>query len=641
MSRWDLVVIGGGSGGLTAATIAARVGARVLLVDKTRLGGDCLYDGCVPSKALIASARLAHQMQRASEYGLQRDPVRADIAAVMARIRAIQAEIARHESPDAMRALGVEVAFGGARFLDAHTIRIGEDRTEIGERFILATGSRAVAPAISGLEEAGALNHVSVFALEHLPARIAVIGGGPIGVELGHALARLGAKVTILQRAPQLLEREEPDVSRHLAEAFAREGIDVRLSTSVASVHREGESKIVVLADGQRIAVDEILVSAGRRPVLDGLGLEAAGVRANERGIIVDDRLRTSQPHVFAAGDCSGGPQFTHWAEYEARIATRNALFRGSEHRSIRVVPWVTFTDPEVARVGLTESEARARHGDVHVHRFPFARIDRALTEGEASGFAKVIVDRKERVLGAHIIGPRAGEALGEWVLAMEHGLRLPDVGRAIHVYPTIARINRRVADEVFLEHGLPSWMIHLGARFSPVRLASDEQDSIETPSPKKRWATWVLGLLLIAEGLGKALAPAAYIAALSAFELIPRGLLWPIGIVWMVVEMASGAGLLVAGIARRVPRWTRVAATAAFVVSIAYAIMTTRAYVFGLAIENCTCFGKYLAQRLSPFVLAQDAYMLFYTGWQLTKVRRWTGVASSEPPSKERRIAR
>ena len=223
-----------------------------------------------------------------------------------------------------------------------------------------------------------------------------------------------------------------------------------------------------MLEGGGEIAADEIFVAVGRRATLDGLALERAGIVTNDRGIVVDDALLTSQPHVFAVGDCAGGPQFTHWAEYEARIATRNALFRGTERRSMRIVPWVTFTDPEVARVGMTEDEARAHHDGVHVHRFPFSRVDRALTEGEGSGFAKVVVDKKERILGAHLIGPEAGEALAEWTLAMQHDLKLTDVGRAIHVYPTRARINRRVADDVFLAHGLPSWVVRLGARFSP-----------------------------------------------------------------------------------------------------------------------------------------------------------------------------
>lgn len=618
---WDLIVIGGGSAGLTAATVAARVGARVLLVDKTRLGGDCLHDGCVPSKALLASARLAHRMRRAPEFGIAPVGVQVDLAAVMARIRAVQAEIAKHDSPEAMGALGVEVAFGGARFLDARTVRIGKDRTEVGDRFVIATGSSAVAPRVPGLSEVGFLNHANVFGLERLPARLAVMGGGPIGVEIGQAFARFGSAVTILERAARLLEREEPDVSRHLADVLAREGIDVRLSCRVASVRRDGERKVVVLEGGGEIVADAIFVAVGRRPTLDGLGLAAARIATSERGIVVDDALRTSQPHIFAVGDCAGGPQFTHWAEYEARVATRNALFRGTERRSMRIVPWVTFTDPEVARVGMTEEEAHAHaHQErVHVHRFPFARVDRALTEGEGSGFAKVVVDARERILGAHLIGPGAGEALVEWTLAMQNDLKLSDVGRAIHVYPTLARINRRVADDVFLAHGLPSWVLRLGARFSPA-----PSEASAPPSPKKRWATWVLGALYVAQGLGKALAPSGYVVALDAFDLFPRAALWPVVVTWTAIELLAGAGLLYAGLARRVSRGAVYAAAAALVVGVAYAVMTTRATLLHIHVGNCTCFGKFMAQPLSPFVLAQDALMLVYTAWQLAKVRGW-----------------
>jgi pyruvate/2-oxoglutarate dehydrogenase complex dihydrolipoamide dehydrogenase (E3) component len=495
MEKYDLIVIGGGSGGLTATTIAARLGARVLLVDKTSLGGDCLHDGCVPSKALIASARLAHQMRRAREFGLGDVEVKVDIAQVMQRIRDIQGVIGEHDSAEAMRALGAEVMFGGARFVDAHTVEIGGQVQVAGERIIIATGSQAMAPPIPGLAEAGYLNHVSIFKIERLPRRIAVLGGGPIGVEIGQSLQRLGAQVTIIQGPARLLEREEPEVAAHLAKALRDEGVDVRLAQRATRIEKRGDEKVVharsdlkkwqeemerggahvdpslLPPDPAPLVVDEVFVAVGRRPTLDALNLEAAGVETSPRGVVVDDELRTSVSHIFAVGDCAGGPQFTHWAEYEARIATRNALFVGSESRAMEVVPWVTFTDPEVARVGLTEAEARREHGDeAHVHRFHFDHLDRALTEREPGGFCKVVVDKKERVLGAHIIGHNAGEALSEWVLAMEHPgeIKLGDIAKAIHAYPTMVRINRRVGDMEFIDHGVPGWQIKLAARFKP-----------------------------------------------------------------------------------------------------------------------------------------------------------------------------
>jgi pyruvate/2-oxoglutarate dehydrogenase complex dihydrolipoamide dehydrogenase (E3) component len=471
-NRYDLVVIGGGSGGLTAATIAAKLRARVLLVDRAQLGGDCLHDGCVPSKALIASARLAHQMRRAREYGLESDAVRVSFRSVLERIRAIQATIGEHESVAAMRAAGVDVLLGGARFVDPRTIEVGGETRVRADRVIIATGSRPVTPPIPGLADAGFLDYVSLWKLDALPPRIAVIGGGPVGVEMGQALHRLGAKVTLVQSAPRLLMREEAEIAESLLRVFEKEAIDVRLGAELERVEGAGGKKIVSFRRGESVdavEVDAIFVAVGRRANVEALALDKAGVAANDRGIIVDDRLRTSQPHIWAIGDCAGGPQFTHWAEYEGRVAARNALFAGSEKRSMKLVPWVTFTDPEVARVGLTEAEAKEQHPRAHAHRWDFARLDRALTEGEPGGFIKVVVDESERVLGAHIIGHHAGEALAEWVLAMRHRLRLSDVGGAIHVYPTITRINRRVADMPFFEHGVPGWLVRLAARFKPL----------------------------------------------------------------------------------------------------------------------------------------------------------------------------
>jgi pyruvate/2-oxoglutarate dehydrogenase complex dihydrolipoamide dehydrogenase (E3) component len=256
-----------------------------------------------------------------------------------------------------------------------------------------------------------------------------------------------------------------------LHEAFAAEGITLKLSASTVRVQRDGTQKEVVIEQGgktQSIPCDEVLVAVGRQPVFDALHLAAAGVETTKRGIAVDDTLRTSQPHIFAVGDCNGGPQFTHWAEYEARIATRNALYRGSSKRSMKILPWVTFCDPEVAHVGMTLDEARQTRGggQAHEHVFPYSRLDRAICESDPVGMIRVVVDRADKVLGAHIVGKGAGEALTEWVLAMEHGISLGKIGSAIHVYPTLSRINRRVADEAFLEHGVSAWTHRLFARF-------------------------------------------------------------------------------------------------------------------------------------------------------------------------------
>ena len=469
--HYDLIVIGGGSGGLTAVTMAARLGARSLLVDRESLGGDCLHYGCVPSKSLIASARAAHTLRNAGKFGLESVSQDIDFGRVMDRVDRIRDEIGSHETPEAIRRLGVDVALGGARFIDESTLEIAGSCQVTADKFVIATGSHAVAPEIPGLAEAGFIDHVGLFRLRECPGRLAVIGGGAIGSEMGQALSRLGSEVTIIQRAPRLLPREEPEISAVLQAVFEEEGISLLLSASPVRISHDGSDKVVEVeqnGESTTIRCDEILVAVGRKPVIDALDLKAAGIEKNARGIIVDERLRTSKPHIFAVGDCNGGPQFTHWAEHEARIATRNALYRGSSKRSMDLLPWVTFTAPEVARVGMTVAQARAATRDdrIHEHVFPYSHLDRAVCESDTAGMIKVVVDDADKVLGAHIVGPGAGEALTEWVLAIEHKLPLARIGSAIHVYPTLSRINRRVADEAFLAHGVSAWTNRLFARF-------------------------------------------------------------------------------------------------------------------------------------------------------------------------------
>lgn len=471
--HYDLVVIGGGSAGLTAVTMAARLGASSLLVDRESLGGDCLHYGCVPSKSLIASARMAHTMRHAEKFGLGSVDQSVDLARVMGRVDRIREQIGSHETPEAIRELGVDVALGGASFIDEFTIEIDQSYPVTGARFLIATGSHAVAPDIPGLVECGFIDHVDLFSLQELPDRLAIIGGGSIGTEMGQALSRLGSQVTIIQRATRLLPKEDPDISAVLQKTFAEEGMELLLSANPVRVARsDGKKQIEIEQHGNthEINCDEILVAVGRKANTDTLHLSAAGIRTNAKGIVVDDSLRTNKPHIFAVGDCNGGPQFTHWAEYEARIATRNALYRGTSKRSMQTLPWVTFTDPAVARVGMTIDEARtaANNSGVHEHVFPYSRLDRAVCESDTIGMIKVVVDKSDKVLGAHIIGPGAGEALTEWVLAIEHRLPLSRIGNAIHVYPTLSRINRRVADEAFLAHGVSRWTNRLFAKFKP-----------------------------------------------------------------------------------------------------------------------------------------------------------------------------
>ena len=461
MDEYDLVVVGGGSAGLTAATFAGRVGARVLLVDRERLGGDCLWTGCVPSKALIRCAAVAHTARRSGEYGVLTEPT-VDFPAAMAHVSRAMARIAAADSPAALAAHGVEVAFGGALFLGPHRLQIGEREVGAG-RVVLATGARPIPPPIAGLAEAGYLDHVSLWSLAESPRRLAVVGGGPVGVEMAQAFARLGARVTLVQRAARLLPRDDAELSG-LLHGYLGEELTVLVGATVVGVQRHGAEKVLAVrsAGGEReLICDEVLVATGRRPVLEGLDLDAAGVHATERGIEIDAALRTSATGVFACGDCTGGPQFTHVAESQARVATRNALFRGRA-RLRRTIAWTTFTDPELAQVGLTEARAREEGRDIRVYRFEYGDLDRAVCDGVTRGRAKMVCDRRGRILGASLLGAYAGEAASELAVAADAGLTIRQLGASIHVYPTFSRVVRRLSDQAFMDDGFSPLTLRL-----------------------------------------------------------------------------------------------------------------------------------------------------------------------------------
>lgn len=452
--EYDLVVIGGGSAGLTAAAFAGRVGARVLLVDRERLGGDCLWAGCVPSKALIRCAAVARSARRSGEFGVRTDPT-VDFPGAMGHVRRTMERIAVGDSPEALAAQGVETAFGGARFVAPRRLRIG-DREVRSRSVIVATGARPSPPGISGLAETGYLDHVSLWSLAELPRRLAVVGGGPVGVEMAQAFARLGAQVTLVQRGERLLPRDDAELTG-LLRGCLEEELTVLCGAAVVGAQRRGAEKVLAVrtADAEHdLVCDEVLVATGRRPALDGLDLEAGGVRSTARGIEVDVGLRTSAAGVFACGDCTGGPQFTHVAEAQARVATRNALFRGRS-RFARTLAWTTFTDPELAQVGLTEAQAREQDANVRVHRFEYGDLDRAVCDGETRGRAKLVCDRRGRILGASLLGARAGEAASELTVAVDEGLTIRRLGASIHVYPTFSRIVRRLSDQAFMDDGV------------------------------------------------------------------------------------------------------------------------------------------------------------------------------------------
>lgn len=457
LRRYDLVILGGGTAGLVAALGAAGVGARVALVTREAPGGDCLWTGCVPSKSLIAAADLAHRMRHADAVGLERVRPRIDFARVMAHVHGARERIAPQDSADRLRHEGVTVVEGQGRFAGSGEIAV-DGRTLPFRRALIATGSRPALPPVPGLDQVAPLTNETVWDLTELPGRLAILGGGPIGCELGQAFARLGSDVTLIELEDDLLGKEEPEARALIARRLRAEDVQLRLG---ARATRARMGSLTVQAHGveANIDFDRVLVAAGRRPESDGLGLAAVGVKVDGRGaVVVDDRLRTSARGVFAAGDVTGALPFTHVAGYHGRTVVANALFGARGRVAYDAVPWVTFTDPEVARVGLAEADARARWGDrATVWRYDYARLDRAITAGRAEGFAKLVGDPRGHLVGATVAAPAGGEAIAELAAWIVQGRRIDDVSRTVHAYPTFAEGPARAADE------------HLRARyFSP-----------------------------------------------------------------------------------------------------------------------------------------------------------------------------
>jgi dihydrolipoamide dehydrogenase len=452
-TQYDLTIIGGGSGGLTAARIAASLSAHVLLIDKERLGGDCLNYGCVPSKSLIHVARVVQQAKDAARLGL----VPADRDVNMANVSAyIQGVIGRVADNEKVYTEGVTVKFGTVAFTSATELTLNGERIT-SRSTVIATGSHPLIPRIEGLEETRYLTNEDVFNLTHLPASLVVVGGGPIGVELGQAFERLGTRVTIIEGLDRILPKEDPEVSATLTEVLRSEGITIATGAVFVKASRKGEKKVVTAKQGEQFLTfeaDEILVTLGRRPNVEGLHLEAAGVTYDTKGIQVDDYLQTSAANIFAIGDVIGGYLFTHVAAYQAGVAVRNALVPlGKKKVDYRVVPWCTFTDPEVARVGLTPDEAEQQHKQIRMVKLPWAEIDRAQAENETTGFIKLVLSgKKDELVGAHMVGAHAGELLGEMALAMRHHLGLNDILDTIHAYPTMNTGIQQAVFEAYLE---------------------------------------------------------------------------------------------------------------------------------------------------------------------------------------------
>jgi pyruvate/2-oxoglutarate dehydrogenase complex dihydrolipoamide dehydrogenase (E3) component len=450
---YDLGVIGGGAAGLSAAAGAAMLGAKVLLVEAEKsLGGDCLRYGCVPSKTLIHTANLRRAMGEAPRFGLAAcDPPPADMAKVAARIREVITIIGRHDCVERFEKLGVEVAFDYPVFTDDHAVRL-EDRSVTCAKWVVATGSSPVVPGGFGLAEAGVLTNRELFSLERLPARLAVLGAGPVAVEMAQAFSRLGSKVTLVHRGRGILKRADAELAGLLRDRLAAEGLNFAEDAVIKRVVRDGGvTRIEGVRDGAPFTLDceAVLAALGRAPNVDGLGLDKAGVAFGPGGIAVDARMRTSRPHIFACGDVTGAYQFTHAAGYEASVAVANAVLRLPRMADYRYFPWVAFTGPELGQIGMTESEARAAGIDCRVVAEDFAASDRAQAEGETFGRIKLVLGPKGRVLGVSILGARAGELICEWAAVLGAGATLTRLAGVVHPYPTYGELNKTMAGKV------------------------------------------------------------------------------------------------------------------------------------------------------------------------------------------------
>ena len=453
---FDVVVIGGGAAGLVASTGTAALGDRTALIEKNKLGGDCTWYGCIPSKALLKSSQVLSLCKRSSEFGLSAPAdIRYDPAGVMPRVRAIVNKISTHHPPEVFEKRGLRVLFGAPQVIDNTKIELN-GRIISAKRFILCTGSRPFLPPVDGLADAGYLTNETVFDIERLPKSMIVMGGGPIGVELSQAFARLGVEVTIVEMLDRLLYREDKEIGDVLVSVLEKEGIKILTERQVVSCSREGAMVAVTLKgkDDQRtvIKAEQLLVAVGRAANVEGLGLERAHVAFSVKGVRVDNTLKTSVPNIYACGDAVGPYQFSHMAEYQAIIAAGNALFPFKRHVDYASVPWCTFTDPEVAHLGLTEEGARKQFKNVKVLRSSYADNDRAVTDGEEIGFAKVICRSDGRILGAHIVGAAAGELIHEYVLVKSLRLKVTALSPALHIYPTRAQVVKRTADNYYLE---------------------------------------------------------------------------------------------------------------------------------------------------------------------------------------------
>ena len=467
---FDIGVLGGGAAGLTITAGAAQLGAKTLLVEKApALGGDCLHYGCVPSKTLIRTARVYHEIQHAAKYGLpQVDLQPVDFRQVSQRIRSVISIIQKHDSVERFCSLGARVEFGQAEFIDEHSIRLN-GKTFSAKTWTIATGSSPATPPFDGLDSVSYLTNKDIFSMDVLPGSMIILGGGPIAIEMAQAFSRLGSRITVIQRSAQILSKEDKDMADTVMEKLTDEGVFFALGSSIVSIADKNGSKEVTFKNDageiKTIAADVLLVAMGRAPNVNGLGLEKIGLAYTNKGIEVDNRLRTNHKHIYAAGDITGQYQFTHAAGYEGGIVVSNAIFHLPRKADYTFLPWCTYTSPELASIGLNEKGATAAGIKYSVWTEEFRNNDRSLAEGEETGKIKMLLDEKEKPIGIQILGLHGGELLGEWVAILNGKVKLSTLAGAIHPYPTLGEINKRVAGS-FLSEKIFSDTVKKGLKF-------------------------------------------------------------------------------------------------------------------------------------------------------------------------------
>lgn len=470
--RYDVIVLGGGTAGLVTASGCARLGRKVAMVEREQLGGDCLWTGCVPTKALVASAKLAYQMRNASRWGLESITPRVSPKSVMDSMREQRRIISRHDDPEKFRKLGIDVIEGDAKLAGRGEVEV-DGRVLSAKDIVIATGARTAVPPVEGLRETGYLDHVSFLNQDAFPASILILGGGYIGIEFAQIFARFGSRVTVVEMLDEIINKEDADIISRVRELLKEEGIELHTGFAVKSVRRDGEKKIARIesksGESRELTIDEVFVASGRRGNTETLGLESAGVTVEKSWIVVDKFLQTTTPRIWACGDVHGGMQFTHVAAYEAVKLVRNMLFPGKSAVDYTHIPWALYTDPEVAHIGMTETEAREKHGDaVRIYKVDMHDVDRAVVDRTDHGLIKLIADAKGHLLGAHILASGASTLIEEVVLARRKGMKIGELAQRISSYPSLADGVQKAAS-LYYQNVAQGWLGTIGKKIAAI----------------------------------------------------------------------------------------------------------------------------------------------------------------------------